>query len=315
MMTENQLYQRIQNPVERVLGSYPLEESSEKTLLISTGIHGNEPSGIIAFQNVVRCLEKEQPSFNGKLIGIAGNLTAIKAGVRMIDHDLNRLFTLETVHNIENKTTNLQEEKDVEEILQFLHPYEQGESMQSLFYMDLHTTSSPTQPFISVKNGENSINFAQKFPLPMVIGIEKYIPGNFDQFMASKGHLGFTVEAGQHDSEDAVKYHEAMIWWALNATGMIEKNSISDWDQKVNIITSSSLESGNYEVIFKYELRSGEDFKMEAGYKNFQPIKNGEILAYSDGRPVVSKWEARIFMPLYQSQGKDGFFIVEEISQ
>jgi succinylglutamate desuccinylase len=161
-----------------------------------------------------------------------------------------------------------------------------------------------------VKNGDKSIEFAKNFHLPLVIGIEKYIPGNFDHFMASLGHVGFTVEAGQHASEDAIRYHEAVIWQALIQTGILQQNMPPSIKNQIEVLINSKSTVPNYEVVFKYELQSGEKFKMEPGFTNFQPIKKGEILAYDDGKPVVSKWDGNIFMPLYQSQGKDGFFVV-----
>jgi succinylglutamate desuccinylase len=51
---------------------------------------------------------------------------------------------------------------------------------------------------------------------------------------------------------------------------------------------------------------------MQPGYKNFQPIKKGELLAQQNGKPIYSEWDAYIFMPLYQKQGNDGFFVVTE---
>ena len=47
---------------------------------------------------------------------------------------------------------------------------------------------------------------------------------------------------------------------------------------------------------------------MQPGYTNFQLIKKGELLAKSNGEQVFAKYSSRIFMPLYQSQGNDGFF-------
>ena len=52
---------------------------------------------------------------------------------------------------------------------------------------------------------------------------------------------------------------------------------------------------------------------MEPGFVNFQAIEKGELLAYQNGQPVKSEWDAFIFMPLYQSQGNDGFFVIQEV--
>ncbi|NJN26908.1 MAG: hypothetical protein HC819_13470 [Cyclobacteriaceae bacterium] len=52
---------------------------------------------------------------------------------------------------------------------------------------------------------------------------------------------------------------------------------------------------------------------MKAGYVNFQHVDKGEILAHDNHGPVASTRNAHIFMPLYQDQGCDGFFLVQEI--
>ena len=67
----------------------------------------------------------------------------------------------------------------------------------------------------------------------------------------------------------------------------------------------------SFEVVYRYAIGDNESFKMEPGFVNFQKISQGEKLATANGNPVLSQWNARIFMPLYQSQGQDGFFIVE----
>jgi succinylglutamate desuccinylase len=89
---ENQLFEQLVQPIERILGRFPEKRGDGNTLLISAGIHGNEPSGIVAFQKVLQKLKDLNPSLKGNLIGVAGNLTAIKAGERSVDHDLNRIF-------------------------------------------------------------------------------------------------------------------------------------------------------------------------------------------------------------------------------
>jgi len=56
-----------------------------------------------------------------------------------------------------------------------------------------------------------------------------------------------------------------------------------------------------------------DHFKMNKGFNNFQAIKKDIPLAQSNDREIVSKWNNRIFMPLYQSKGDDGFFIIRRI--
>ena len=52
---------------------------------------------------------------------------------------------------------------------------------------------------------------------------------------------------------------------------------------------------------------------MKPGYKNFQKISKGEVLAEDRNGHIVSQYNGRILMPLYQKQGEEGFFIIKEI--
>ena len=46
---------------------------------------------------------------------------------------------------------------------------------------------------------------------------------------------------------------------------------------------------------------------------NFQKVEKGELIAYNKNGKINSKRNGFIFMPLYQSQGCDGFFLVKKI--
>src|SRR5690606_40764647 len=71
----------LQEPLSigRVLGRFTADEAGPG-LIITAGVHGNEPSGIIAFKKVWQGLMQMQPKFKGELTGLAGNLAALKIG-------------------------------------------------------------------------------------------------------------------------------------------------------------------------------------------------------------------------------------------
>ena len=59
-------------------------------------------------------------------------------------------------------------------------------------------------------------------------------------------------------------------------------------------------------------IAKGAEFRMNPGYYNFKPVHLAEILAHDKDGPIASPQDGMIFMPLYQKEGSDGFFIVEE---
>lgn len=54
---------------------------------------------------------------------------------------------------------------------------------------------------------------------------------------------------------------------------------------------------------------------MEPGFFNFKTIAKGQVLANEKKGQILSHRNARIFMPLYQKQGSDGFFIIRRVAK
>ena len=54
---------------------------------------------------------------------------------------------------------------------------------------------------------------------------------------------------------------------------------------------------------------------MKKGFLNFDAVAKNDVLAICDGEEVKSPINGYVFMPLYQQQGDDGFFIITKISQ
>jgi len=300
----------------RVIGQYPVDPSNQTAgpyLLVSGGVHGNEPSGVLAIQRIFEKLKNEAPELTGKIIGVTGNVTAMKKGVRLVEKDLNRICTSEFERQLKSgKADGFQEALEFHELTRIVERLENEEMNTEMFFMDLHTTSSETIPYISVNQLESSFSFAKRMPLPVVKGIEKFIPGHFDHFLTLKGHTGFTMEAGQHEDPKSVDYHEAAIWVILVRTGMLEEKAI-DYEYYYKLLSDSSATEENFEVTYRQEIQEGEVFKMDPGFSNFSKITQGQRLATLNGEVVSSNADGRIFLPLYQSQGSDGFFIVQPV--
>ncbi len=310
-------YQKIEqlSNIKRLIGENPLKNTKKgPVLLISAGIHGNEPTGILGLKRVFEKLEEYKIPLKGRVMGVAGNIKALKKGVRMIDQDLNRICTLERAAHLEkNADYGFSEESEFSELLQIIKSIKSDPFYTDLKFIDLHTTSSPTIPYISVNRKEDSYRFAKSFPVPVVSGIEQFIPGHFDHYLSELGHVGFTLEAGQHKDMNSVDRHEAIIWLTLQKSGLLRNVENYFVEKSLTILQNASDgKAGNYEVIYKYNIMEGEEFKMASGFKNFQEVQEGELLAISDGLPLYAEKNSFIFLPLYQDQGSDGFFLIKK---
>jgi len=70
-----------------------------------------------------------------------------------------------------------------------------------------------------------------------------------------------------------------------------------------------------YEIRMRLGLHLGDSFKMRSGFENFQKVKKGQALATLNHHELKANENAQIFMPLYQDQGDDGYFIIRKIAR
>lgn len=292
----------------RIIGKYKGNEEGP-LLLVTAGVHGNEPSGVKALENIFDELKKSQPKMKGTLLGVRGNNKALQEGKRYIDEDLNRTWKQE---NLEKKEAESQEQREMKEIIQILQEYSE-EKFPERFFVDCHTTSSDSLPYISVQEVGKNDPFAHKFPVYIVRGFSDIVDGSIDKYFSKKGLTGFTFEAGQHTSPRSQANHEAIIWLALKEACDLDVGQVPCYPGCVEIFKQEFPEGQKtFKIIYRHGIEDAKEFKMEPGFENFEKIKEGQLLAVQDGEEIKSKWNARIFMPLYQSQGNDGFFVIQE---
>ncbi|WP_029036165.1 M14 family metallopeptidase [Salinimicrobium xinjiangense] len=293
---------------DRIIGNYSSGKNGP-LLFVTAGVHGNEPSGVKALEKVFAELEKTKPGIEGRIVGVMGNKAALEKGQRYIDEDLNRTWTKENVKNLDPET---QEQREMHEIIEVLEEFPKDDYTKR-YFLDCHTTSSDSYPYISVQDVNDNDSWAQKFPTYIVRGFSDIIYGAIDHYMSRTGLTGFVFEAGQHENPASVENHEGVIWLALKEANKLYVEQLSCYPECVERFTEKNAPSQKvFEIVYRHEIKKGDNFKMEPGFKNFQKIRKGQLLATSNGEEIKSEWDAYIFMPLYQSQGNDGFFIIEE---
>jgi succinylglutamate desuccinylase len=293
----------------RIIGEYSSNKKGP-LLFVTAGVHGNEPSGVKALQKVFSELEKTKPEIDGTIVGVMGNKAALEKEKRYIDEDLNRTWTED---NVKNQDPETQEQREMHEIINILEGHPENQYSKR-YFLDCHTTSSDSLPYISVQDVHDNVKWSRRFPTYIVKGFSDIVYGAIDHYMSRTGLTGFVFEAGQHTSEASVENHEGMIWLALQEANNLDVEKVSCYPECVERFTKKNAPAQKtFEIVYRHEIKKGDSFKMEPGFKNFQKIKKGQLLATSNGGEIKSEWDAYIFMPLYQSQGNDGFFIIEEV--
>ena len=294
--------------VERVIGQHQSKEPGP-FLLVLAGIHGNEPSGVIALDNVLKSLRDQKQTFCGTLLGIAGNLAALQADVRYLDVDLNRLWTPDRIAGFrQGKAPENAEEAELAEVVQAIHQASDG--LQRKFFLDCHTTSSESVPFISLRATIDNVHLASQFPVHAILGAGTHLSGISDAYLVQQGFTGFTFEAGQHDELASIEAQEAMIWLMLERSGCID---VAPRSAKSRLAKTQIDGCHHFEIDHIHRTAPDGGFRMAPGFFNFKRIRPGELLAWEHNEPIYSQWDGYIFMPLYQPLGDEGFSIIHPL--
>lgn len=298
--------------IDRIIGKVEGERNGP-TILFFAGIHGNEPAGVLALEQVLSQLDSKREYIAGTIYGIIGNRAALFNKRRYMDEDLNRIWINTYIDNLEVKVNLLEEEKEMKELLNLIKTITK-EKTGPVYFIDFHTTSSKSFPFITINDALINRKFAMKFPVPIVLGIEEYLEGPMLSYINKEGFVAIGFEAGQHQDEKSVKNTVSFIFLTLVLTEAINKNDFDDVDSHyANLEKNASHLKEIYEIVYLHKIAAWDKFAMLAGFESFQPIKKDTNLAIHNEEYVKSPLSGRIFMPLYQSQGSDGFFIIRRI--
>ncbi|MCB9185471.1 MAG: succinylglutamate desuccinylase/aspartoacylase family protein [Flavobacteriales bacterium] len=303
--------------VERIIGEFHGDEDGP-VLVFFGGIHGNESSGVVALIEVMEEIKKMNPRIKGSIYAITGNTNSLEKGQRFDKEDLNRIWTKDRIRRIEKGDYKL-DELNADELEQ-LELFQIGKEIfakhaHQVYCIDLHTTSAPTVPFITLNDTLINRDFATKFPVPVIIGIEEFLVGPLLSWVMEIGYPSLAFEAGEHYSLNSIKYHKAFVWLSLIYGGLIDESEVPDFGKHYLTLAASNADHGKVmEVFHRKGVTTEEKFTMKPGYANLQPVVKGERLADNIDGAILAPENGRVFMPLYQSQGSDGFFLAREVA-
>lgn len=281
------------------------------------GIHGNEQGGLKALHKVIQHIESNKFKLNGNFIAIKGNLKAIKEQQRFIDQDLNRLFYPEMIEHVKSSSfgeLKSHEERELKKILKIIEPYVQLASEgKTVYLLDLHTTSAYGGLFTISSKSKEGIEVGKRVGVPVIIGINDVIRGTTVSFCEENHMTGFAFEGGQHDDPISVRNIEAALWMFLEATGLVSKDDIEQFDQYRDILDLyGALYPEVVQFKHRHDVKPDDEFVMNPGMKNFMQIDKDQIVAKDKNGYIKAPMDGMLLMPLYQQQGEDGFFITEE---
>ena len=309
----------------RRIGAYRGADAGPLVICIAS-LHGNEPAGIEALERVFGVLSVNRLRMRGDLVGLHGNLQAHGAGTRFIDEDLNRVWQHDRVDAVLESlraggsardgdgsplagSAELAEQRDLLAALQLEHQRARG----PIHVLDLHTTSSESAPFTTLGDTLQNRALALRLPVPVVLGLEEQFDGAMLHYFDRLGWTNIGIEAGQHRAASSIDVHEEAVWILLEALGLIEARSAPrPGDLRARLARRAAGLPRVLDVRYRHVVSEEDRFRMHPGFRNFDVVEAGQELAADRSGPVRTAFAGRVFLPLYQRQGDDGFFIVRQ---
>ncbi len=296
-------------------------------LIILTQIHGNEPAGLVAVKELFNAIDRERiekPNFKfcGRILALHGNKKAVENNARYIQEDLNRCWTKEKVDQIMSQDpATLQDEAFEQfEILTLIHHYISNTKPTRVLLLDIHTTTAHGGIFTIPAPTTEARRIALTMHAPVLHDFLKGLKGTTLHYFCIENFPGIDItgicfEAGQHNCKDSPKHAISAIINCFAAIGGFYEEDIESKHDILLLQQSNGLPL-EAKLVYVHPINPDDDFNMldYPIYKNFAPIKKGEIIANDKNGPIASPASGLILMPLYQKQGEDGFFIIKEIT-
>jgi len=277
---------------------------------------------MLAARAVLAELDLLRGALCGNVIAFSGNRAALARGVRFVSRDLNRGWCgphLERLGRLSRDELAFEDAEQRELHDAFVRLEREA---SRLVFFDLHTTSGPTEPFLCFADTPANRALACALPVNVVLGLERTVHASMLTWASSRGHVGISFEAGQHDEPAARVRHIGAIWMLLVAVGVVDAARVPEGDARRAAlergVTGGAGRPGPgarvVEITHRHVVEPGDDFEMLGGFAGFDRIEAGQIVAHDRRGPVRAPDSGLMLMPRYQPQGEDGFFLAREVA-
>lgn len=308
---------------QRIIGRYT--GTSKGPLIICFGaMHGNEPAGVQAIEQMLHMLKIEpdkNPDFayKGRFVGILGNLHAWNVKQRFIEKDLNRCFDVKHIEYLKGVQKEQLDHEDWElrDIIDHIEAEIESYKTDNVIVLDLHTTSSSGGIFTITDDTPEHLEVAKGLRAPVILGFLDRIKGTTLHYFNSKNvgidTISVTFESGQHNDPLSVNRAIAALANLMRTVGSVKAEDVESKHDQILEDYSKDLPKVA-QLIGNRKIKPSDAFKMQPNYLNFQRVESGEVLATDKKGPIVATEDCMILMPLYQTQGQDGFFLIKPIT-
>jgi succinylglutamate desuccinylase len=282
---------------------------------MTAGLHGNEPAGLAAIDRVVSGLAPLAGRVRGEVVALSGNRAALARNVRFVDRDLNRRWHDRGLEAAAAGTDATAEAREQRELLDQFEQLFAGAAGPVVFF-DLHSTSGIGAPFSVIADTLRNRRIALALGIPIILGLEETLDASMLGYLTERGHTGVAVEGGEHRDPRTIDNLVAAAWLGLCAAGLLAPTDVPDLDRHRSQLAAVTRGLPRVVEIHHHHLvRDGDGFAMEPGFRSFQPVTRGQIVARSRRGPIAAPSSGRMLLPRYQGQGEDGFFLARDVTR
>ena len=288
-------------------------------LLCVGGLHGNEPAGVRALEEVVVEVESRRHLLAGDFVAVMGNLQALAAGRRFLSYDLNRAWTPARIAAAQvrlRSAEGVNSAPEDHELLRMLAILEQVSARKRgpVHVLDLHSTSGGGGPFSTAANSLGHSRFVMAIPVPMIQQLNVHLEGTLTRYLDRLGYMTAVFESGQHEEPEAQVRAARAVWLAIRTTGLLADPDAPEARLGYNALELECRPLPRVlEMTYRHPVEVEDRYVTRPGCQSFQPVRAGEVIGDDRHGEVVAPKCGRLLMPLYQKLGEDGFFVVRDI--
>ena len=270
-------------------------EEATLRLLISVGVHGDEPCGMQAFNELLQNDFFDLLPSHVSVVGLVGNPGAISVNQRFLEHNLNRMMR-------EDLFEGESYEAERARVL--------GQAIARCdILLDLHSCSARSPAHALPMDGEKSTSLARKMPVAFVIQhlahTTKGRATTVDYAQRLGGKVALCVECGQHTDRSSIDTAKKCIQKLIEITTKGEE-AASVWEEAPIVLSSVENEPVR------------KKFRFCRQVKAFDFVPFGEVIAEDIEGPIVSKYPkgTYIVMPTRNPVlGEEAFFYASQVGE
>lgn len=274
--------------------SFGAPNTTGKRVIIFGGIHGNEPCGTFASQNIInKILKKDLVIKNGFVTFVPiSNPRAQYEQKRFSEQDLNRIFkkSVDPSTYEADLANTLCELVDVHDVV-----------------LDIHSSFTPCPPhaFVDYPTKEN-LAFAKSLNITHIIydwpKVYEHNPFSFpdwttDRYAHDNNKIGIVVECGQHSDNQSILEAEGIIVDTLKHFSIIECESA---------LKNTNPSPIYMDMIFK---RDSIQDNFEKEWTHLDRINSNELIATREnGEQILAPYDGYILFPKTFARAGDEWF-------